>query len=118
MSQGLGITKHPVSCSLRKLLRFSAMVGMARPLLRRLRRQPTGAIAATMSTQLSDPGGRVGCSQRCARATTKERGAQNHVREAAMPSFSDQAADRRKFLQFLAASPLLGAQAAFAGEGL
>src|SRR5262244_2670596 len=37
-----------------------------------------------------------------------------------MPSFADQAASRRKFLQFLAASPLWGAGAldAFAGEGL
>ena len=34
-----------------------------------------------------------------------------------MPSFADQAASRRKFLQFLAASPLWGAGAAFAGEG-
>src|SRR6516162_8821513 len=38
----------------------------------------------------------------------------------AMPSFADHAASRRKFLQFLAASPLWGAGAldAFAGEGL
>ena len=37
-----------------------------------------------------------------------------------MPSFADHAASRRKFLQFLAASPLWGAGAldAFAGEGL
>src|SRR5437870_2447781 len=35
-----------------------------------------------------------------------------------MPSFADHAASRRKFLQFLATSPLLGADAAFAGEGL
>jgi 4-hydroxymandelate oxidase len=35
-----------------------------------------------------------------------------------MPSFADQAASRRKFLQFLAASPLLGAGGAFAGEGV
>ena len=35
-----------------------------------------------------------------------------------MPSFADHAASRRKFLQFLAASPLLGADGAFAGEGL
>src|SRR5256884_9586497 len=35
-----------------------------------------------------------------------------------MPSSADHAASRRKFLQFLAASPLLGANAAFAGEGL
>src|SRR6476659_8671575 len=37
-----------------------------------------------------------------------------------MPSFADQAASRRKFLQFLAASPLLGAGGleAFAGEGI
>ena len=35
-----------------------------------------------------------------------------------MPSFADHAASRRKFLQFLAASPLLGANGAFAGEGL
>ena len=36
-----------------------------------------------------------------------------------MPSFADQAANRRKFLQFLAASPLLaaGGLEAFAGEG-
>src|SRR5207244_7505491 len=37
---------------------------------------------------------------------------------SAMPSFADHAASRRKFLQFLAASPLLGADGAFAGEGL
>src|SRR5215831_17665789 len=38
----------------------------------------------------------------------------------AMPSFADQAASRRKFLQFLAGSPLLaaGGLEAFAGEGL
>src|SRR6266568_6652105 len=38
----------------------------------------------------------------------------------AMPSFADQAASRRKFLQFLAGSPLwaAGALDAFAGEGL
>src|SRR5262249_56271803 len=37
----------------------------------------------------------------------------------AMPSFADQAASRRKFLQFLAGSPLwaAGALDAFAGEG-
>src|SRR5438477_210550 len=35
-----------------------------------------------------------------------------------MPSFADHAASRRKFLQLLAASPLLGADGAFAGEGL
>ena len=37
-----------------------------------------------------------------------------------MPSFADQAASRRKFLQFLAASPLFaaGGLEAFAGEGL
>ena len=36
-----------------------------------------------------------------------------------MPSFADQAASRRKFLQFLAGSPLLaaGGLEAFAGEG-
>jgi len=36
-----------------------------------------------------------------------------------MPSFADQAANRRKFLQFLAGSPLLaaGGLEAFAGEG-
>src|SRR5438876_11922967 len=37
---------------------------------------------------------------------------------SAMPSFADHAASRRKFLQLLAASPLLGADGAFAGEGL
>src|SRR5437764_8951195 len=37
---------------------------------------------------------------------------------SAMPSFADHAASRRKFLQFLAASPLLGADRACAGEGL
>src|SRR6266567_492883 len=39
---------------------------------------------------------------------------------SAMPSFADQAASRRKFLQFLAGSPLwtAGALEAFAGEGL
>src|SRR5262249_33598356 len=36
----------------------------------------------------------------------------------AMPSFADYAASRRKFLSFLAGSPLLGAGHAFAGEGL
>src|SRR5215831_277157 len=35
----------------------------------------------------------------------------------AMPSFADHAASRRKFLQLLAASPLWGTGAAFAGEG-
>src|SRR6266487_5910777 len=35
-----------------------------------------------------------------------------------MPSFADHAASRRKFLQFLAGSPLLAAGGAFAGEGL
>src|SRR5712671_6448465 len=37
-----------------------------------------------------------------------------------MPSFADQAASRRKFLQFLAASPLFaaGGLEAFAGEGI
>ncbi len=34
-----------------------------------------------------------------------------------MPSFADQAASRRKFLSFLAGSPLLAAGGAFAGEG-
>src|ERR671936_2174959 len=34
-----------------------------------------------------------------------------------MSSFAAHAASRRKFLQFLAASPLLGAGGAFAGEG-
>src|SRR6185503_17758690 len=29
MSQGLGMTKHPLACSLRKAVRFSAVVGMA-----------------------------------------------------------------------------------------
>src|SRR5262245_47700544 len=36
----------------------------------------------------------------------------------AMPSFADHAASRRKFLQFLAGSPLLAAGGAFAGEPL
>src|SRR4029077_19868566 len=35
-----------------------------------------------------------------------------------MPSFADHAASRRKFLSFLAGSPLFAAGAAFAGEGL
>src|SRR5919109_485492 len=35
----------------------------------------------------------------------------------AMPSFAEHAASRRKFLSFLAGSPLLAAGAAFAGEG-
>src|SRR5207249_4350699 len=37
---------------------------------------------------------------------------------AAVPSFADHAASRRKFLEFLAASPLLAAGGAFAGEEL
>src|ERR1700760_470092 len=36
----------------------------------------------------------------------------------AMPSFAEHAASRRKFLSFLAGSPLFAAGAAFAGEGL
>src|SRR5262245_65542322 len=35
-----------------------------------------------------------------------------------MPSFAEHAASRRKFLQFLAGSPLLAAGGAFAGEAL
>src|SRR5262249_50267585 len=35
-----------------------------------------------------------------------------------VPSFADHAASRRKFLEFLAASPLLAAGGAFAGEEL
>ena len=35
----------------------------------------------------------------------------------AMPSFAAHAASRRKFLKFLAGSPLLAAGGAFAGEG-
>src|SRR5262245_48694670 len=38
--------------------------------------------------------------------------------ELAMPSFADHAANRRKFLKFLAGSPLLAAGGALAGEGL
>src|SRR5258707_594468 len=37
---------------------------------------------------------------------------------SAVPSFADHAASRRKFLEFLATSPLLAASGAFAGEGL
>src|SRR6267143_708463 len=37
---------------------------------------------------------------------------------SAVPSFADHVASRRKFLEFLAASPLLAAGGAFAGEGL
>src|ERR1700745_3330887 len=36
----------------------------------------------------------------------------------AMPSFAERTASRRKFLSFLAGSPLFAAGAAFAGEGL
>src|SRR6266536_6173640 len=50
----------------------------------------------------------------------KELGSAGHrVRgRFAMPSLADHAASRRKFLQFLAGSPLLAAGGAFAGEGL
>src|SRR5947209_4206206 len=39
------------------------------------------------------------------------------TRGLAMPSFAERAASRRKFLRFLAGSPLFAAGAAFAGEG-
>ena len=102
------MTKHPLSCSLRKVVRLSAMVGMI-----------------ALSFFSVEFAGLSGESRRC----------RMHARAAPMPAeragrtgseggsrhgiVCARAASRRKFLQFLAGSPLLagGALSAFAGEG-
>src|SRR6516164_8696434 len=105
------MTKHPRAWSLRNVARFSAGVGMGaslrwaewvRAIVSRLRRC-------------------VGWTGRRAHASRKSWLVRPIALEGglAMPSFADHAASRRKFLQFLAGSPLwaAGALEAFAGEG-
>src|SRR6516225_7861764 len=105
------MTKHPCAWSLRNVARFSAGVGMGaslrwaewvRAIVSRLRRC-------------------VGWTGRRAHASRKSWLVRPIALEGglAMPSFADHAASRRKFLQFLAGSPLwaAGALEAFAGEG-
>src|SRR5262245_16751804 len=77
--------------------------------------------AAGKSTRLSEGFGGVGWTGCRACASRKSWGAGPMALQGglAMPSFADQAANRRKFLQYLAASPLFaaGGLEAFAGEG-
>src|SRR5262245_59945103 len=107
MSQGLGITKQPLSCSFQNAARFSARVGMARPLFRGL-----GVNLRGYGDDNVNP--IVRAFPRCRMAAAAPRTAARAgatrpslLGRAAMPSFADQAANRRKFLQFLAASPVL-----------
>src|SRR2546427_13092860 len=102
------MTKHPSAWSLWNVARFSAGPGMSE------------------APSLQGQGDCVWTSAMCRMdrlprpCQPKELGSKGHrVRgRFAMPSLADRAASRRKFLQFLAASPLLGAGGAFAGEGL
>src|SRR5262245_25770357 len=107
------MTKHPCAWSLRNVARFSAGVGMGEPLCDR--REWVGAIVSRLRRC-------VGWTGRRAYASRKSWLAWPMALEGglAMPSFADHAASRRKFLQFLAGSPLLAAGGldAFAGEGL
>src|SRR3954453_7963536 len=73
-----------------------------------------------MSLRLSHPDAGVGCTAWRARSSRKSWGRTLHSREVhTMASFGQQIANRRRFLQFLAGSPLLAASGlpAFAGEG-
>src|SRR5215510_5238537 len=116
MSHGLGMTKHPLSWSLRNVARFSARLGMMA-----LSSYFLLLPAAGKSTRLSEGFGGVGWTGCRACASRKSWGAGPMALQGglAMPSFADQAANRRKFLQYLAASPLFvaGGLEAFAGEG-
>src|SRR6266542_616699 len=102
------MTKHPSAWSLWNVARFSAGLGMSE------------------APSLQGQGDCVWTSAMCRMdrlprpCQPKELGSAGHrVRgRFAMPSLADNAASRRKFLQFLAASPLLGAGGAFASEGL
>src|SRR5262249_42277999 len=75
------------------------------------RRDGTGKLETAM------PIGWIGCRVDASRKSWAKRGhcARGRV---AMPSFAAHAASRRKFLSFLAGSPLFAAGAAFAGEAL
>src|SRR5262249_2013193 len=106
------MTKHPCAWSLRNVARFSAGVGMGEPLCDR--REWVRAIVSRLRRCVGWTGRRAYASRKSwSRPIALEGG-------LAMPSFAAHAASRRKFLQFLAGSPLLAAGGldAFAGEGL
>src|SRR5499427_2660161 len=106
------MTKHPCAWSLRNVARFSAGVGMGS--LFAIGGVGQGDCLETSALCRMDRAPRLRQPKELARAGIALEGG------FAMPSFADQAASRRKFLQFLAGSPLwaAGALDAFAGEGL
>src|SRR5215472_7219589 len=105
------MTKHPCAWSLRNVARFSAGVGMGS--LFAIGGVGQGDCLETSALCRMDRAPRLRQPKELARAVIALQGG------LAMPSFADQAASRRKFLQFLAGSPLLaaGGLEAFAGEG-
>src|SRR5262244_3722369 len=103
------MTKHPCAWSLRNVARFSAGVGMGG--LFAIGGVGRGDCLKTSALCRMDRARRLRQPKELARAPVALEGG------LAMPSFADQAASRRKFLQLLAASPLWGTGAAFAGEG-
>src|SRR4051794_1795960 len=108
MSQGLGMMKHPSAWSLRNVARFSAGVNMSEPLVGRGRAIVCGVRRCVGWTR---------CRVHANRKRWPTWGSAL-VGGHAMRTFAAHAASRRKFLQFLAGSPLLAAGGAFAGEGL
>src|SRR5215469_918832 len=107
------MTKHPCAWSLRNVARFSAGRGHGGASLRSAE-WVRGDCLETSALCRMDRAPRLRQPKELARAAVALEGG------LAMPSFADQAASRRKFLQFLAGSPLLaaGGLEAFAGEGL
>src|SRR5262249_8229036 len=100
------MTKHPSEWSLRNVARFSAAVGMWSSL------GDGWAIVCGLRRCV----GWTACRVHASRKSWSAR--QSFEGGAAVPSFADHAASRCKFLEFLAASPLLAAGGAFAGEEL
>src|SRR5262244_215807 len=100
------MTKHPSEWSLWNVARFSAVVGMWGSL------GDGWAIVCGLRRCVGWTACRVHASRKSWPARAIARG------RVPVPSFADHAASRRKFLEFLAASPLLAAGGAFAGEEL
>src|SRR5215467_8418666 len=100
------MTKHPSEWSLWNVARFSAVVGMWGSL------GDGWAIVCGLRRCVGWTGCRVHPSRTELASAGIARG------RVPVPSFADHAASRRKFLEFLAASPLLATGGAFAGEEL
>src|SRR5215471_13337778 len=105
------MTKHPCAWSLWNVARFSAGVGMES--LFAIGGVGEGDCLKTSALCRMDRAARLRQPKELDRASVAREGG------FAMPSFAQQVAHRRKFLQYLAGSPLLaaGGFSAFAGEG-